>query len=106
MSGEFTPIILLAAFFLLVLFVVYVVYSRKISALNAKTEERARDQYQKWVARDLEALTVQQSSIARNIARREASAELNEWRIQNEAAIRQDAIARSRAVIVGKVTEH
>ena len=32
--------------------------------------------------------------------------ELNQWKIDYEAGIRQDAISRSRAVIVGKVAEH
>ena len=102
MSDEFTSLILLTALFLLALLVSYVIYSKKISALTAQIDERARDQYQKWRDRDYASLTIEQSSVAR----REAQAELTEWKIENEAVIRQDAIARSRAVIVGKVTEH
>jgi len=40
------------------------------------------------------------------VAQREAGADLQKWKIENEVLIRQDAINRSRAVIIGKVTEH
>jgi predicted Holliday junction resolvase-like endonuclease len=39
-------------------------------------------------------------------AKESALAELEAWKIQNETFYRQDAINRSKAVILGKVTEH
>jgi predicted Holliday junction resolvase-like endonuclease len=96
------PLVVLAALFLLILLALYVLHTKKISALNAIIDERARAQYQTWRERDYQTMVVQQSSVAQ----REAQVELNQWKIDNEAGIRQDAIARSRAVIVGKVTEH
>lgn len=39
-------------------------------------------------------------------ARREVDAEIAEWRLQHERSIRRDAVRRSQAVTVGKVTEH
>src|SRR5262245_48801847 len=69
---------------------------------RSNIEGRARQRYEQWRAADLERITAEQ----RALARREASAEFDLWRGQSEASIRQDAIERSRSVIVGKVTEH
>ena len=41
-----------------------------------------------------------------SIASREAAVQLEEWKREAEAELRQDAIKRSQSVIVGKVTEH
>lgn len=65
-------------------------------------ERAARRRYEQWRASDLQRVVEEQ----RQVARREAQAELEQWRNRNESAIRQDAIERSRSVIVGKVTEH
>lgn len=62
----------------------------------------AERKYQVWRDRDLQLAKREQSEIAR----REASTELQQWKIENELTIRQDAIVRSQAVIMGKVTEH
>jgi predicted Holliday junction resolvase-like endonuclease len=40
------------------------------------------------------------------VAKKEAHVMLNNWKVENEILIRQDAINRSQAVILGKVTEH
>jgi predicted Holliday junction resolvase-like endonuclease len=69
---------------------------------RADIDGRARQRYEQWRAADLERVTAEQ----RNLARREASTALDEWKGQSEASIRQDAIDRSRSVIIGKVTEH
>jgi len=102
MPDDYTPLILVAALFLVILLILYVVYTKKISALTAQIDERARNEYQKWRQRDYESLVAQQTAVAH----RESQTQLNQWKIDNEAVIRQDAIARSRAVIVGKVVEH
>jgi predicted Holliday junction resolvase-like endonuclease len=83
--------LLLALFFALL----YLRASANIDAL-------ARQRYEQWRAVDVAQITAEQ----RNLARREASAELDQWKGQSEASIRQDAIDRSRSVIIGKVTEH
>ena len=69
---------------------------------RADIDARARRRYEQWRATDLAQITAEQ----RNLARREASAELDQWKGQSEASIRQDAIERSRTTIIGKVTEH
>jgi len=102
MPDDYTPLILVAALFLVILLILYVVYTKKISALTAQIDERARNEYQKWRQRDYDSLVAQQTPVPH----RESQTQLNQWKIDNEAVIRQDAIARSRAVIVGKVVEH
>ncbi len=92
------PYAALAIGALLLAFVFAVLYLSARADINA----RAREQYEKWRAADLERLVVEQ----RAVARREASADLDQWKGQTEASIRQDAIDRSRSVIIGKVTEH
>lgn len=42
----------------------------------------------------------------RELARAEAKVELEQWKTTNESQLRQDAIQRSQAVTIGKVTEH
>jgi predicted Holliday junction resolvase-like endonuclease len=39
-------------------------------------------------------------------SQKEATLQFSQWKQENETAIRKDAIERSRAVTVGKVTEH
>lgn len=96
------PLILTGLFVALVLIATYVVYTKKIATITAEIDQRARKQYETWRQRDYESLVAQQNSVAQ----REAQVELNQWKIENEAFFRQDAITRSRAVIVGKVIEH
>jgi predicted Holliday junction resolvase-like endonuclease len=69
---------------------------------SARIDSAARERYERWQAADLKRITEEQ----RALARREALTDLDRWKSQNEASIRQDAIGRSRSVIVGKVTEH
>ena len=57
---------------------------------------------QGWIEREKAHIVAEQSAIAA----REALVRLEDWKRQTENAIRQDAINRSRSVIVGKVTEH
>ena len=104
-----TLTILAGALLFLVVLVLYIIHTKKVAALTDKLaaltgqiDQRAREQYEQWQQRDYKALVAQQSAVAH----RESQAALNHWKIDSEAGIRQDAIARSRAVIVGKVTEH
>jgi predicted Holliday junction resolvase-like endonuclease len=84
-----------------------------IGVLIATTRSQARKQYQSWCANDLEKLKAEHArNIERmksdqlTIARREARVELEVWKVENETHIRQDAITRSHAVNLGKITEH
>lgn len=95
-------VILIGAGFVGVIIVAYVIHTRKVAALKAQITTLAREQYDQWRQRDYNEMVSQQT----DVAMRKAQAELSQWRVDNEAYIRQDAIARSRAVIVGKVVEH
>lgn len=102
-ENDFITILFLTGLLVVVILIAaYAIYNKKIAAITAEIDERARNQYETWREHDYESVVAQQKSVAR----REAEAELNQWKIENEAFYRQDAIARSRAVIVGKVIEH
>ena len=89
------PLLYLAVLAALVFAVLYL-------AAIARTDRAAKQKYERWLAADVARIIEEQKAIAR----REAHAELDQWRNENESAIREDAIGRSRSVIVGKVTEH
>lgn len=63
---------------------------------------QAHKLFKDWCEGELENVRKEQ----RELAMREASNQLIEWKQVSEKIIRQDAIQRSQAVTVGKVTEH
>jgi predicted Holliday junction resolvase-like endonuclease len=63
---------------------------------------QAHKLFKEWCESELEKARKEQ----RELAMREASNQLIEWRRVTEKVIRQDAIQRSQAVTAGKVTEH
>lgn len=63
---------------------------------------QAHQQFQQWCAHELLASRKEQQ----DLAVREAQRLLAEWKREQEQQIRQDAIQRSQAVTMGKVTEH
>jgi predicted Holliday junction resolvase-like endonuclease len=71
-------------------------------SLKSQIDTRAREQYEVWRAKDLATIRQQYEEVAR----KEAALQFRQWRQDNEETIRKDAVERSRAVIVGKVTEH
>jgi predicted Holliday junction resolvase-like endonuclease len=106
-----------------------------IVVLVSWSRSQVRKQYELWRDNDLAALKAEQAQSIENIknvqtrnleklreeqlrnvenmkadqisiARREALIQLEIWKIENEARIRQDAITRSHAVNLGKITEH
>ena len=58
--------------------------------------------YESWRERDL----VQVRHDIERAERQNALSKLQEWKIETEVAIRQDALARSAYVTIGKVSEH
>lgn len=70
--------------------------------LKADISERAQRSFEGWRDRELEA---ERGQLWR-AAQAESAAAMERWRIETEATVRADAIRRSSAVIVGKVTEH
>ncbi|HRQ55032.1 MAG TPA: Holliday junction resolvase-like protein [Ignavibacteriaceae bacterium] len=64
-----------------------------------KKEAELKVSYQNWALTELEKFKNTEISNAANVM-------LQKWKIENEAAIRQDAINRSYSVNLGKITEH
>jgi predicted Holliday junction resolvase-like endonuclease len=95
MEGLLFLLLIIAALALLVLL-------RRYYMLKAQIETRAKQQYDAWREQDLAGIRRQHE----DLAHREAEVELQRWRQESEQGIRKDAIEKSRAVIVGKVTEH
>lgn len=74
----------------------------ELAARTAQVQQAAQTSLQHWREQELAAARQQQAVVAQG----EAQNHLAQWKADHEEAIRQDAIARSRAVISGKVTEH
>lgn len=62
----------------------------------------AHNLFRDWCENELESVRKEQ----REIAHREAGHQLVEWKSEQEKSIRLDAIQRSQAVTLGKITEH
>ncbi|TVT43723.1 hypothetical protein FNT36_06455 [Hymenobacter setariae] len=84
-------------------------FRKEIEAIQTKLNDAyqtipklANQQFEEFRRNELDILQV---TLAES-AKKSALAELETWKIQNEAFYRQDAINRSQAVILGKVTEH
>lgn len=86
-----------------VVFLFFVVLNQRstIERLRQSIQTEAEKRLAQWKETELSELKEQERSLAIRIA----SSELREWKSEEEANIRQDAITRSQAVIIGKVTE-
>jgi predicted Holliday junction resolvase-like endonuclease len=96
---------LAAALFILLCIAVLVYHVRWLlhqARIAALVDRRVQEQLESWRGKDLAAVRSQEQ----RVARREAGAALQEWKSEQEALIRQDAVLRSRAVVAGKVSEH
>ena len=84
-------------------------FKKEIEAIQSKLSASYRDipilanqQFDEFKRKELDILR----GVLAESAKKSALAELETWKIQNETFYRQDAINRSKAVILGKVTEH
>jgi predicted Holliday junction resolvase-like endonuclease len=103
MSGDLSLLLLLIALILLgVAIIAAIILAYKYLSIKGQITEYARREFEQWQARELAA--VKQQSL--ETARREMQVEFEQWKNQYEQSIRQDAIQKSQAVILGKVTEH
>ena len=89
--------VLLVIAVLIIFFLFY-----KNSSLRAEIESRARQQYEAWREKELQTIREQYQEITQ----KEAILQLQRWQQESEDGIRKDAIEKSRAVILGKVSEH
>ena len=72
-----------------------------VERLKQSIQTEAEKRLAGWKATELKQLQEQE----RSLAVRSARTDLQVWKSEQEANIRQDAIMRSQAVILGKVTE-
>lgn len=75
---------------------------RKEAELKLEMQTWAISEFEKFKNAEIENINITAKSQALNAAR----VVLQEWKIENEAKIRQDAINRSYSVNMGKITEH
>ena len=94
-------VLLLAILFAGSLVVIGVLVYRLFS-LRAQMETRIRQQVSAWRDREMELVRQEQGEIAR----REVGVQFQQWKDEHEQLIRRDAIQRSQAVTLGKITEH
>jgi predicted Holliday junction resolvase-like endonuclease len=85
-----------------ILIPLYLYAKIRLGHLQSEVDSLARAQYHAWRDREVETMRMEQKSIAE----REAATVLEQWKMAYETTIREDAIGRSKAVIIGKVTEH
>lgn len=78
-----------------ILLIIIIILFIKYSSLKGEIEDRARQLFSKWAEDEL-----------RRQAEERARILFNEWRQSEEKRIREDAIKRSAATIIGKVGEH
>ncbi len=81
------------AVILLVLVLIYLFW--KYSELKGEIENRSREIFEKWSSTELEKQANEKAKLL-----------FQEWSQKEETNIREDAIMKSQAVIMGKVTEH
>jgi predicted Holliday junction resolvase-like endonuclease len=82
------------------LFLLFLLY--QYVSLKSAMETRAREQFVQWRDNEMENIQRQYEEIAQ----READTRLTQWKQESTETIRKDAIEKSRAVTLGKVTEH
>ncbi|WP_296906635.1 Holliday junction resolvase-like protein [Thermotoga sp.] len=76
--------------------------SREIRELKEKIESKAIKMFEDWKKSEWE---LQRKILEANL-KREYEVKFQEWKMEEEKRIREDAINKSRSVIMGQVTEH
>jgi len=102
MDNGSLAIICILVLFLVASIVVAAVIAYKYASLRGQIAVRVKEEVQAWRNKEIEAIRAEQ----KDVALREAETQLTQWKEKQEQSIRQDAIQRSLAVTIGKVTEH
>lgn len=74
----------------------------EIKDLKSKFDDKVLEKFSAFKKEELEFLKEKLEEIANS----NALSKLEKWKMENETAIRRDAINRSQAVTLGKITEH
>jgi predicted Holliday junction resolvase-like endonuclease len=77
-------------------------FKKKEAELKFSFQQWAIDEFEKFKANEINSIKREADQYALNAAQ----VVLQQWKIENEAKIRQDAINRSYSVNLGKITEH
>ena len=86
----------------LVFLLVAIVFAYLYISTKSTFSREVQGEIIRWREKELESHRQQ----LLDLARAEARVELEQWKTANESQFRQDAIQRSQAVTIGKVTEH
>lgn len=89
-------------FLLVVAGMIVVILGSRVDRLSRDMHGQAMVLFNTWKQREYDSVRREQGEVAR----REAASHLQQWRLDAEKEIRRDAVSRSQAVTVGKVTEH
>ena len=92
---------LLLVLLLIAVVILFAIKSR-LDRLSRDAQGQAMLLFNAWKQRECDTVRREQG----DVARREAASELQQWKLGAEKDIRRDAVSRSQAVTVGKVTEH
>lgn len=90
-------LVLLGITIIVLIFFAYLYFSSKSDIPNL-----ARKEFEEWRSREIDA--VKEESLS--LGRREMQIELERWKRAIEQQVRLDAIQKSQAVTLGKITEH
>jgi len=70
--------------------------------MDSKAHSSATRLFEQWKQREYDSVRRQET----DLATRDAATQLEKWKLGSEKQIRKDAISRSQAVTIGKVSEH
>lgn len=87
---------------LVVAVVIILLMKGRLDRLSRDMQGQAMVLFNTWKQRECDTVRREEG----DVARREAVSELQQWKFDAEKDIRRDAVNRSQAVTVGKVTEH
>lgn len=90
-------LVLLVVSIIALIFMVYLYFSSK-----SEIPDLARKEFEKWRSHEIQSIKEESLSLAR----REMQIELEHWKRAIEQQVRLDAIQKSQAVTLGKITEH
>jgi predicted Holliday junction resolvase-like endonuclease len=87
---------------ILILFVALSVLSYLYVRIRNQVTNRSQELYNRWREVDIAFIREEQNRLATT----DAKLRFEQWLRENEKRIREDAIVKSQAVTIGKVTEH
>ncbi len=102
MNGSSLFLYIILGLVILILFISLIVLAYLYITTRNQITGRAQDLYDRWREVDIAYIREEQNRLATT----DAKLRLNQWILDNEKRIREDAIFKSQAVTMGKVTEH